>query len=431
MSTKRLWVNESPNPLTVNDFVWRPTADGPQSLQVSIKPNLAEFGTVPFANRDAVWLATSVFLADRTTPRRKGWQRELAIVVPTNNPDLWNSISDDIDAMLSFLTSDVWKTTFASSTFDSGNHPGQPEAGQQSISDVVCLFSGGADSVCGAIRAITEGYRVTLMSHWDWAGHSKPQRQLVDDLRNHFSVEIPHVRVNLGRSANQIGGASFGEEPSRRSRSLLFVALGLAVASARGLIPLWIAENGFTSLNPPLASERRGALSTRTTHPEFLGRLSGIMQTVGAHAAFTNLYRDMTKGEMFKLVAQVIGKEAASVLLSKSHSCAHVRWALPYGRPPATQCGVCFGCLVRRAAFIAADLEDRTTYLVTNLTGQELRRFLASTAGAEIEAMRYAINREFGPADVLALNLPSGYDLESALNLVRRGFRELAVVDLP
>ena len=385
---------------------------------------------MPLANRDAVWLATTVFLADRTASRRKGWQRELQIVIPSTNSTIWNSVSCEVDAMLSFLTSDEWKTTFVPHILEPGEHH-RPEAAQQAVSDVVCLFSGGADSVCGAVNAITEGHRVTLVSHWDWAGHSGTQSQLVNDLQRLFGVEIPHVRVNLGRSANQVGGASFGDEPSRRSRSLLFVALGLAVASARGMVPLWIAENGFTSLNPPLASERRGALSTRTTHPEFLGRLRGIMQTVGAHTDFTTLYSNMTKGEMFTSVVNLIGQENASVLLSNSHSCSHVRWAMSYGSPPGMQCGVCFGCLVRRAAFIAAGLEDRTAYLVTDLDERERGRFLTSSARAEIETMRYAVNREFGPADVLALNLPNGCDLEGALALVRRGFRELAAVDLP
>ena len=427
MTTKRLWVGAVPDPLTIDDFVWRRTADGPQSFSSSIEPHLAELGTVPSINRDAVWLAAMVFLADRTAPRPKGWQRELQVVVPSTNPDIWNAAKNDIDEMLSFLTSDVWKTTFIPHDLK-GITRRHAEPPQDSASDVVCLFSGGADSVCGAVDALAKGHSVSLVSHWDWAGHSGMQSKLVADLRRLFGVEIEHVRVNLGRSAKQLGGASFGDETSRRSRSLLFVSLGLAVASARGMVPLWVAENGFTSLNPPLASERRGALSTRTTHPEFLGRCRRIMQAVGAHTDFTSLYSHFTKGEMFTSVARLIGQENASMLLSDSHSCSHVRWAGDYGYPPNTQCGVCFGCLVRRAAFVTAGLDDRTTYLATSLPQPDLDRFLKSRGRSEIETMRYAVGRQFGPADVLALNLPDDYDLEGALDLVRRGFRELAAI---
>ena len=427
MNTKRLWVGAVPDPLTVDDFVWRRTADGPQSFGSSIGPHLAELGTVPLTNRDAVWLAAMVFLADRTAPRPKGWQRDLEIVVPSTDPDVWNAAKNDIDEMLSFLTSDIWKTTFIPHDLK-GITRRQGYPSRDFASDVVCLFSGGADSICGAVEALAMGHNVSLLSHWDWAGHSGIQSKLVSDLRRLFGVDIEHVRVNLGRSAKQLGGASFGDEATRRSRSLLFVSLGLAVASARGMVPLWIAENGFTSLNPPLASERRGALSTRTTHPEFLGRCRGIMQDVGAHTDFTTLYGHSTKGEMFTSVAHLIGQEKASILLSDSHSCSHVRWAGDYGFPPNTQCGVCFGCLVRRAAFVAAGLDDRTTYLATSLPQPGLDRFLRTRGRSEIETMRYAVGRQFGPADVLALNLPDDYELEDALDLVRRGFRELEAI---
>lgn len=214
MSTKRLWVNEVPAPITVDDFVWRAPADGPSSLQVSIDPDLAQFGVMPAANRDAVWLAAAVFLADRTTHRRTGWQRELQIVAPVSNPGLWRPVGDDVDAMLSFLTSDEWRTTFASTNVESRENEARSGSDKQAVSDMVCLFSGGADSVCGAVRALAEGHQVTLMSHWDWAGHSATQSRLIGDLQKQFDVEIPHVRVNLGRSAKQIGGATFGDEPS-------------------------------------------------------------------------------------------------------------------------------------------------------------------------------------------------------------------------
>ena len=430
MTIKRLLVNATQIPMTVDDFVWRRPADGRSSFRVSVGPNLEEFGAVPSANRDAVWLAAGGFLTDRTDDRLKGWERQLEIIVPSASPDAWSAVSAEINEMLSFLTSDQWKTTFVQHAPESWekHHADVPE---QAVSDVVCLFSGGADSVCAAVKALAEDYSIILMSHWDFTGHKKIQSKLVDNLNHQFGVDIPHVSVNLGRSEKQIGGGTFRDESSRRSRSILFITLGLAVASARGMVPLLIGENGFTSLNPPLAPERRGALSTRTTHPEVLRRLRGIMRAVGAHTDFRSPYTDMTKGEMFRSVAETIGQENASALLSNSHSCSHLRKAGRYHLPPITQCGVCFGCLVRRAAFIASGLEDRTTYLINHLDQEQLDKFLTSETKEDIAAMRYAVGRQFGMADILALNLPDNYDLDGSLDLVRRGFRELALVDLP
>jgi hypothetical protein len=90
-----------------------------------------------------------------------------------------------------------------------------------------------------------------------------------------------------------------------------------------------------------------------------------------------------------------------------------------------------FRVLVRRGAFIASGLEDRTTYLVDDLTNDERRRFLTPVVRAHIESARYAVNRSFGPADVLAMDLPTDHDLDAALDLVRRGFSEFAAVELP
>lgn len=66
-----------------------------------------------------------------------------------------------------------------------------------------------------------------------------------------------------------------------------------------------------------------------------------------------------------------------------------------------------------------------------DLTEDERRRFLTPGVRAHIEAARYAVNKSFGPAEVLAMELPEGHDLATALELVRRGFRELEAVELP
>lgn len=162
------------------------------------------------------------------------------------------------------------------------------------------------------------------------------------------------------RNQQRLDGTAYATEPSSRSRSLLFLALGLAVASVDS-VPLWIPENGFASLNPPLGPERRGSLSTRTTHPAFLDGLSGVLAAVGAHGLIENPFADSTKGEMFRRAAELVGDAAAATLLSSTNSCAHTGQRA-FGISRATACGVCFGCVVRRASFRAAGLPDATTY---------------------------------------------------------------------
>ena len=173
-------------------------------------------------------------------------------------------------------------------------------------------------------------------------------------------------------------------------RSLLFLSLGLADASVDPVAPLWMAENGYAALNPPLAGERRGALSTRTTHPLVLSRLRDAVRLLGGRADFENPFAFMTKGEMYAEVATAIGKENAEKILGLSHSCSHVRYAQGTGFRPETQCGVCFGCLVRRAAFNAAGLADTATYLHKAIPKEDQPLHLRETAESEIRTVRYA-----------------------------------------
>jgi hypothetical protein len=181
-------------------------------------------------------------------------------------------------------------------------------------------------------------------------------------------------------------------------------------------------------LNPPLAGERRGALSTRTTHPIVLDQLQRLISNVGGYCELSNPFALMTKGEMYAEVANALGVDDASKLLSMSHSCAHVRWATGTGLRPDTQCGVCFGCLVRRSAFLASGLEDRTTYLHTAIAHDKLPARLRKAARQEILTVRYAGRRGVSAAALLSAGLPDGLSLDSALDVARRGVTEVAAV---
>jgi 7-cyano-7-deazaguanine synthase in queuosine biosynthesis len=423
---KRLWVNSMPESVTIDDFVWRRPADGPSSIWANLTPDLSSLGTIPPLSRDLVWLAVAAFLTDRTVMRPGGWQRTLEVQVPVSDPATWGQQKPQIEELLSFLTSDVWAAEFVAAPMFST----EDETTPSSEEDLVSLFSGGSDSACGAIQALSAGHKPVLLSHWDWTIHAGVQTSLISLLEKHFETKLDHLQVNIGRAERQLGGGTFSNEPSRRTRSLLFVALGLAIASRRQVF-LSVPENGFTSLNPPLAAERLGSLSTRTTHPRFFLDLQNIISAIGVHSSIQTPFSSQTKGEMFKHIAGLIGNEGASEILSASHSCSHARWAGMYGMSPGIQCGLCLGCLVRRGAFLAAGLEDRSIYMVTDLPAPKREEFLTALGRAEIEATRYALSRTYDEADIVSMDLPADFDLDHALSLIRRGFEEMNLVPLP
>ncbi len=404
-----------------DEFLWRAKADE-TSFLTKLGPQLAQIGAVPPPNADFVSLAVLAFLADRTVKRpAKGWERNIAIRLPVFDAATWTELAPRSEFVLRLLSGDDWQVTF------DGRPPGRrAEVATRPGVDRVVLLSGGADSLCGAIHALEAGERVLLVSHWDWNGHSTYQKDLAQQLAARYPGMVWHRQHRIGRRARQIGSrVSFGDEPTRRVRSMLFIALGLAHASINPALPLWIPENGYAAINPPLAGERRGALSTRTTHPTVLDNLESIVIDAGGSASISNPFETRTKGEMFSMIRDALGATAAATLLSASHSCAHVRYAVGTGYRPSTQCGVCYGCLVRRSAFLAADIPDGTTYLHAAIAPGDLTNLLKVAAASEVRTVRYAGARGVSAADVLSLGLPDRVSLSDALAVAQRGLAEL------
>jgi hypothetical protein len=142
---------------------------------------------------------------------------------------------------------------------------------------------------------------------------------------------------------------------------------------------------------------------------------------VGAHGAIRNQFQLLTKGEMFKQVADRIGLVEASMYLSATNSCSHTD-ARYSGVAAGSSCGVCFGCLVRRASFHASAVPDNTEYLCNDAEN----RYAAFVAQKSIvEAMHDFAIQDPKPRMVMKMSLPANYPPGAALDLCRRGVAEL------
>lgn len=345
--------------------------------------------------------------------------------MPVADPDGWGDQAGALAGLLRTLTSDSWSLTFTEARPPRRRPPADPHS-----SDLVLLFSGGADSLSGALVAHAEGRTPLLTSHWDFTITGGIQNRLIDQLTSFWNDAPPKQKVRLGRRTTQIGsGVPLRKEGSSRSRSLLFLALGLAVASVNDA-DLWMAENGFASLNVPLTGERRAAFSTRTTHPGFLRDLTGVLRALGLRVALSNPFEQLSKGEVYRRVSDAIGAADAAQLLGASHSCAKPDRGPGFAAD--THCGACFGCLVRRSAFLAAELPDATVYIEEKLRGQPGRDArLGRGWRATYESVRARATRGVSMADVLTLGLPDDYDFDEALRVARTGLAELDLLRLP
>jgi Queuosine biosynthesis protein QueC len=424
MSAHRLRVSNAARvpALPLEDFLWRPRPMS-SSFDVNFGPRCEHLGPRSESHADLVRLAALVFLVDRTAPRPNTWSRDLELAVPVSDPDLWSDRADELEDLLSFLSGDVWQLAF-----ERRRMPAPAPYPEIDTDSPVCLLSGGADSFAGALIAVAHGVEPALISHSDSNTTSGAQNRALDGLTRQLGHRPrDYTRIRLGRVKYQLETTDeFPTEGSSRTRSFLFIALGLAAAAGRGgrvLIP----ENGFASLNVPLAGERRGSLSTRTTHPSFLEGLQATLNDMGVSAKIENPLATMTKGQVFSAVEAIVGSSEAARSLSATHSCAKPV-AYRHGKTPGMHCGMCYGCLVRRAAFLASGIRDQTPYLERRLTGDDRAKFMTETVRSTYNASRYAIQRGVSEGDILALGVPDSVSIPSAVGLAQAGLDELARV---
>jgi len=391
---------------------------------VQLDPNLGALGPVAELNVDAVRLALAICAADRCVKRQFGgsnWNsRDFNVQVAVSSATQWAAVTPELEDLVGFLTGDRWSFSFV----EEAVAPGSVAMHTSKFKRVV-LLSGGADSVVGAMDTRTElapSDPYALVSHFSQTSIAPGQKTLAETLERLIQGSLQEqFRIHLNRKSKRPDGTPYSNEPSSRSRSLLFLTLGLAVASVDG-VPLWIPENGFASLNPPLGRDRLGSLSTRTTHPAFLGGLRDVLGAVGAHNELHNPFASLTKGQMFAHVRDSLGTAEASKLLSLTNSCAHTGHPGPRSSS-SVACGVCFGCVMRRASFVAAGLDDQSTY-ADPAASAEMKAWIDNKS--VLPSVRSFVARGVRTKDLLAMSLPESYSLDDAAELCARGVDELA-----
>lgn len=310
---------------------------------------------------DLLFLASCVYSIDRLVERRPysvdGWSRELGISLPVLNTAAWQGREDSVAQLLSFLTGDYWQVQFTASPLVLPTPaPGDlPPAGIDQIS----LFSGGLDSLIGAIDFLTTkpAQQLLLVSHYDpnMHGPKSDQAKLAQKLANQFPQQFTW--------SNSIGvyleNASLDtQENTLRSRSLLFISLAILMADAiGGDVPIWVPENGSVSLNYPLSASRRSSCSTRTTHPRVIEDIRHLAAQLGLSTAISNPYEFQTKGDMVSKCADI---PFLLRIVDDSNSCGKRGHPRGWVRLGSSHCGVCMPCVYRRAALLGHP--DPTTY---------------------------------------------------------------------
>jgi hypothetical protein len=359
------------------------------AIQDSIPDTLAAYGLSPSdAALELLTIAISAYTADVRVPRATSydnWTRDLILHIAVSDVNNWTVGRSLIERLLAFLTGDHWKVEIRPKV--GVYRPFSTNAGglrriQRLQTSTVSLFSGGLDSFIGAVDILEDMGQVALVGHHSrGAGAtSNSQKSAVTVLHRLYP---PEVTPFLQFSVSAPKGITRASEITTRARSILFLALGILVASGLEDGTLVVPENGFISLNVPLTGARLGTFSTRTTHPFLIKLVRDLLRLVGIAVKIDLPYRFETKGEM---VANCMDRFALEQALTETMSCAHPGAGRFLGLSPNLHCGYCVPCIIRRSA-LHGRLHDPTPYVKADLSQP-----LGPRRGSDLRAVRMALD---------------------------------------
>jgi 7-cyano-7-deazaguanine synthase in queuosine biosynthesis len=397
-------------------FVWPQKAGSTTTVASGVGAWLDELGSVSHRAIDLVRIAAGAYMADRRSPRGQGFCRTIELHVQLVDTGPWLEVLDVVAGLLFWLSGDTWSLSVSS---DGVAVPTTTAARPDPVG-TVALLSGGLDSFCGAVLSRAEGR--LFLGHWDSPTIKAAQNAIKSWLDSSLDGDFRYEQLRIVQTQKKL-------ESSARSRSLLFLALAAAVAESCGAPIVEVPENGYTTLNPPLGSERGGALSTRSTHPYTLAEFNRVLEALGLAVRITDPYATLTKGQLVGR-ALAVGLPDFAGGVASTLSCGKLDGGRYRGGNPNHNCGLCFPCIVRRGAIAAAGVADETIYLANALTGDALRR-LYHNRRSDILAVRRAVLDGFSDETLLAMGpFPLGFDLDQAENVCRAGLSELRGVEL-
>lgn len=365
-------------------------------LSIDLNHFLPYLNMVSKEVQDFFVMSAAVYGIDRFIERKSnsvdGWSRQISVSFPVHNLNLWNSSKGCLEKLLSFLTGDYWNISFREET---STLPTETLEYSQNVFEQVNLFSGGLDSLIGAIDFLIKNptKKILFVSQYDSQMHGPKgdQYKLIPKLKLLFPSQfevIPSVEVFLRES-------SLPRETTFRSRSILFIGLALVSAQATKSRKVVVPENGTVSLNFPLSSSRRSSCSTRTTHPFVIDTVFEIWKQLSINTEIENPYEFKTKGEM---VNKCLDKANLLKLLKDSNSCGkrghRAHWE--DGKKDASHCGVCMPCVYRQAALVEENDETDYGNLMNNLFPLKEK----SKKAQDINSMLLYLNKKIKDQDI-------------------------------
>jgi 7-cyano-7-deazaguanine synthase in queuosine biosynthesis len=339
---------------------------------------------IPERILDLLQIASYVFCADRMASRgsresvtNSGWARTFNLKIPVRDLSFWDAVSvkKTLNDVLSFMTGDRrYDFTFLKAqeyTAVQLSLFSEAESELVNAKDAdVMLFSGGLDSLAGAIERLNENpnRKLCLVSHKSSTTSTSIQNKLTENLRQAYGDRI----VKYGFECHNRDMKT--KEETQRTRMFLFSAIAFAICDRLNKNELFIYENGVTSINVPIQVDTINARASRTTHPKTIGLLERFYRLFNPKFRIVTPYRANTKAE----IVEKFLTYRAKYFIPSSVSCSSTR-NKPQGTP---HCGTCSQCIDRKFAMYAVGLDEEDdsyeTDFILDENNNELRNRLLS-----------------------------------------------------
>lgn len=329
-------------------------------VRVRVEDGLVRYSNKETLISDIIDLAIAIHYADRFVLQNLNKAiRRIHVILPLRNNHLF-SYEAHYQALVDLLfwcTETEWSFKFIpnKSKMRLSNIRDQMKLPFKSYEkEEVALWSGGLDSLLGLLNRDLKKTENTFYSlvgtganDMMFGKQKKVRNSLPLNLRNRSG--LTQVKFHSIRTD------SISKNKFMRSRGIVFLFVGIAVALSKKQNKLHIYENGVGALNLPYNNSNLGLHHSRSVNPITLDKVAKYLSSiVNQNISVINPFLFQTKGNLvYNLIHKVDNFEK---LIGSTFSCDS-----PH-RAEISQCGYCTSCLLRRVSICANDIEDISEY---------------------------------------------------------------------
>ncbi len=420
------------------DRLWTPLVLSRRGGNVSLgcdwlrrAPDAPRDGDIHPLIRDLVEIGVALYIAGVQVPRQEHLGRRMDVEIYVRRSRPWSTVARRIERTASILTRDDLHLRFP----PKARRPAPARLSSERTDRPICLFSGGLDSLAGAVHLLEAGERPIFLSHYANSSLAALQKGLIERLRAIYGPDrLDHLGVYVGPSrspSNPLPLRPRQREPMARFlRPFMLLSLACSAALHLGGRRVLVCESGPLAIYP-LFNE--GQIRTRSVDPRFIEGFEDLVRRVfRVPLRIENPLLYMTKGEALAPFAD----ERLRGLIAASNSCWH--WAQlravasrqGLDATGKTHDGKCLPCLIRRAAVHAAGLWEADAGYLTDLF-EEFANLDAETVLTLADYYRFCENARTLDSARMLLLAPDfsvrarGVDCDRLLRMFRRSAREL------